>query len=80
MAEIPKHYGGVRLLGIPTVLDRLIQQAVLQVFTLLFDPTFSQHSYGFRPNKRGYDAVRQAKRYIQEGYRFVVDIMDLLLL
>jgi RNA-directed DNA polymerase len=57
-------------------LDRLIQQAILQVFTPIFDPTFSVHSYGFRPNKRGHDAVRQAKRYIQEGYHFVVD-MDL---
>jgi RNA-directed DNA polymerase len=74
--EIPKLDGGVRLLGIPTVLDRLIQQAILQVFTPIFDPTFSTHSYGFRPNKRGHDAVRQARRYIQEGYRFVVD-MDL---
>lgn len=74
--EIPKPDGGVRLLGIPTVLDRLIQQAILQVFTPIFDPTFSKHSYGFRPNKRGHDAVRQAQRYMQEGYRFVVD-MDL---
>ena len=74
--EIPKPDGGVRLLGIPTVLDRLIQQAILQVFTPIFDPTFSIHSYGFRPNKRGHDAVRQAKRYIQEGYGYVVD-MDL---
>ncbi|MBP1933292.1 group II intron reverse transcriptase/maturase [Ammoniphilus resinae] len=74
--EIPKPDGGVRLLGIPTVLDRLIQQAILQVFTPIFDPTFSVHSYGFRPNKRGHDAVRQAQRYIQEGYNYVVD-MDL---
>ena len=74
--EIPKPDGGVRLLGIPTVLDRLIQQAILQVFTPIFDATFSMHSYGFRPNKRGHDAVRQAKRYIQEGYQVVVD-MDL---
>lgn len=74
--EIPKPDGGVRLLGIPTVLDRLIQQAILQVFTPIFDPTFSVHSYGFRPKKRGHDAVRQAQRYIQDGYRVVVD-MDL---
>lgn len=74
--EIPKPDGGVRLLGIPTVLDRLIQQAILQVFTPIFDPTFSEHSYGFRPQKRGHDAVRKAQWYIQEGYGFVVD-MDL---
>jgi RNA-directed DNA polymerase len=74
--EIPKPDGGVRLLGIPTVLDRLIQQAILQVFTPIFDPEFSTHSYGFRPNKRGHDAVRQAQRYIHEGYHIIVD-MDL---
>ena len=74
--EIPKPEGGVRVLGIPTVLDRLIQQAILQVLTPIFDPTFSVHSYGFRPNKRGHDAVREAQRYIREGYGFVVD-MDL---
>jgi group II intron reverse transcriptase/maturase len=74
--EIPKPDGGVRLLGIPTVIDRLIQQAILQVLTPIFDPTFSENSYGFRPNRRGHDAVRQAQRYIREGYRIVVD-MDL---
>jgi group II intron reverse transcriptase/maturase len=72
--EIPKPDGGMRLLGIPTVLDRLIQQATLQKLTPIFDPSFSVNSFGFRPNKRGHDAVRQAQRFIREGYRFVVDI------
>lgn len=72
--EIPKPDGGVRLLGIPTVMDRVIQQAILQVLTPIFDPTFSDNSYGFRPNRRGHDAVRQAKKFIQDGYRYVVDI------
>lgn len=74
--EIPKPNGGVRLLGIPTVTDRFVQQAIAQVLTRLFDPTFSEHSYGFRPNRRGHDAVRKAKGYISEGYRWVID-MDL---
>jgi group II intron reverse transcriptase/maturase len=74
--EIPKPNGGVRLLGIPTVTDRFIQQAIAQVLTPLFDPTFSEHSYGFRPNRRGHDAVRKARGYISEGYRWVID-MDL---
>uniref|UniRef100_UPI001FEB466F reverse transcriptase domain-containing protein n=1 Tax=Paenibacillus tengchongensis TaxID=2608684 RepID=UPI001FEB466F len=72
--EIPKPNGGVRLLGIPTVTDRFIQQAIAQVLTKIFDPTFSDHSYGFRPGRRGHDAVREAKDYIKEGYRWVVDI------
>jgi RNA-directed DNA polymerase len=72
--EIPKPDGGIRLLGIPTVIDRLIQQAVLQVLTPIFEPEFSQNSFGFRPQRCGHDAVRQAQRYIQEGYRIVVDI------
>lgn len=72
--EIPKPNGGVRLLGIPTVTDRFIQQAIAQVLTKIFDPTFSNHSYGFRPGRRGHDAVREAKGYIKEGYRWVVDI------
>lgn len=72
--EIPKPEGGVRVLGIPTVIDRLIQQAILQVLTPLFDPGFSPHSYGFRPGKRGHDAVEQARKYIEEGYCIVVDI------
>jgi RNA-directed DNA polymerase len=72
--EISKPTGGVRLLGIPTALDRLIQQAVLQVFTPLFDPHFSPHSYGFRPGKRGHDAVRKAQEYVRAGSDWVVDI------
>ena len=74
--EIPKPDGGVRLLGIPTVTDRFIQQAIAQVLTPVYDPTFSEHSYGFRPNRSAHDAVRKAKGYIKEGYRWVVD-MDL---
>ena len=72
--EIPKGGGGVRQLGIPTVLDRFIQQALLQVLQPIFDPTFSEHSYGFRPNRRAHDAVRTAQRYVQEGRRWVVDL------
>ncbi len=72
--EIPKPDGGTRMLGIPTVLDRFIQQAVLQKLTPIFDPEFSEHSYGFRPGRSAHDAVRQAKKYIEEGYEYVVDI------
>ncbi|WP_259463534.1 group II intron reverse transcriptase/maturase [Geobacillus stearothermophilus] len=72
--EIPKPNGGVRLLGIPTVTDRFIQQAIAQVLTPIFDPSFLEHSYGFRPGRRGHDAVKKAKQYIQEGYTWVVDI------
>jgi len=71
---IPKKGGGVRELGIPCVLDRLIQQAILQVLQPRFDPTFSEHSYGFRPGRRAHDAVSAAQRYIQEGRRWVVDV------
>lgn len=71
---IPKPGGGERELGIPTVLDRLIQQALLQVLQPLFDPGFSDHSYGFRPGRRAHDAVRRAKRYVQEGRNWVVDV------
>lgn len=74
--EIPKPEGGVRMLGIPTVLDRLIQQALLQVLTPIFDPGFSEHSYGFRPKRSAHQAVKQARGYISEGNRYVVD-MDL---
>jgi RNA-directed DNA polymerase len=74
--EIPKPDGGVRLLGIPTVTDRLIQQAISQVLSKIYDPMFSEHSYGFRPNRSAHDAVRKAKEYIGEGYRWVID-MDL---
>jgi len=72
--EIPKASGGVRLLGIPTVLDRLIQQAVAQVLTLLWDPTFSEYSYGFRPGRSAQMAIEQARRYVEGGYTHVVDI------
>ena len=71
--ELPKPGGGTRLLGIPTVVDRLIQQALNQVLTLIFDPSFSPYSYGFRPGKKGHDAVRQARDYIQQGYKVVID-------
>lgn len=72
--EIPKPNGGTRMLGIPNATDRLIQQAIAQALTPLFDPRFSEHSYGFRPKRRGHDAVRKAKAYMTEGYRFVVDL------
>jgi group II intron reverse transcriptase/maturase len=72
--EIRKPGGGVRQLGIPTVLDRMIQQAILQILQPRFDPTFSEHSYGFRPGRRAHDAVLAAQRYIQEGRRVVVDV------
>ena len=74
--EIPKPGGGVRLLGIPTVMDRFLQQALLQVMNPIFDAHGSWHSYGFRPGKRAQGAVKQAQLYIQSGLRWVVD-MDL---
>ncbi len=75
--EIPKPDGkGVRLLCIPTVLDRLIQQSILQVLTPVFDPHFSESSYGFRPGRGCHDAVVAAQSHVETGYRFVVD-MDL---
>ncbi len=72
--EIPKSGGGVRQLGIPTVLDRFIQQAILQVLQPIFDPTFSEHSYGFRPGRSAHQAVCQAQRYVQSGRSWVVDV------
>jgi group II intron reverse transcriptase/maturase len=72
--EIPKSGGGVRELGIPTVVDRFIQQAILQVLGPMFDATFSQHSYGFRPGRSAHDAVVQAQRFVNEGRRIVVDV------
>jgi RNA-directed DNA polymerase len=72
--EIPKPDGGVRKLGIPTALDRFIQQAVLQVLQRTWDATFSTHSYGFRPKRSAHQAVAQAQRYIADGYRWVVDL------
>jgi RNA-directed DNA polymerase len=74
--EIPKPQGGVRFLGIPTAMDRLIQQAVAQVLQQIWDPVFSDSSFGFRPGKCQHDAIYQAKRYVEEGCRHVVD-MDL---
>jgi RNA-directed DNA polymerase len=72
--QIPRSGGGVRELGIPTVLDRFVQQLFLQVLTPIFDPTFSEHSHGFRPGRGAHDAVRKAQRYIQDGRRWVVDV------
>lgn len=72
--EIPKPGGGVRLLGIPTVLDRFIQQAMLQVLQPLIDPSFSESSYGFRPGRSAHQAVCQAQRHVQSGRRWVVDV------
>lgn len=74
--EIPKPDGGVRLLGIPTVLDRLIQQAISQTLTNAFDPYFSENSFGFRPGRSAHEAVLKAKEYMNQGYKYVVD-MDL---
>src|SRR5471030_2538131 len=71
--EIPKPDGGVRKLGVPCVVDRLIQQAVLQVLQKQWDPTFSEHSYGFRPGRSAQQAVAQAQQYIAEGYGWCVD-------
>jgi len=72
--EIPKPDGGVRKLGIPTVRDRFIQQAVMQVLQRRWDRTFSEHSYGFRPKRSAHQAVQAAQQYIAEGYRWVVDL------
>jgi RNA-directed DNA polymerase len=72
--EIPKPGGGKRKLGVPTILDRWIQQAALQVLSPIFEPGFSSHSYGFRPGRSAHEAVRQAQRYQEEGKRIVVDI------
>ena len=72
--EIPKVDGGVRLLGIPTVQDRLIQQAIAQILSRIYEPLFSNNSFGFRPRRGAKDAVTKSKQYINEGYRWVVDI------
>lgn len=71
---IPKPDGGERKLGIPTVTDRLIQQALLQVLQSILDPTFSEHSHGFRPGRGAHDAVLAAQSYVQSGRRIVVDV------
>lgn len=71
---IPKEGGGERLLGVPSVLDRFIQQAVMQVLQKIWEPTFSDHSYGFRPGRSAHQAIAKAQAYQQEGYRVVVDL------
>src|SRR6266705_1017927 len=72
--EIAKPDGGVRKLGIPTVLDRFVQQAVMQVLQRRWDPTFSEYSYGFRPRRSAHHAVAQAQQYIAAGYSWVIDL------
>jgi RNA-directed DNA polymerase len=72
--EIPKDSGGTRKLGIPMVLDRVIQQAITQVLTPVFDPHFSESSFGFRPGRSAHQAVRKVLKDIREGYRYAVDI------
>jgi RNA-directed DNA polymerase len=72
--EIAKPEGGIRKLGIPTVVDRFIQQAVMQVLQRRWDRMFSEHSYGFRPKRSAHQAVKKAQQYMAEGYRWVVDI------
>jgi len=72
--EIPKPNGGIRQLGIPTVVDRLVQQSILQVLTPIFDPTFSEFSFGFRPQRSAHQALHQASHYVSEGWRYVVDL------
>ena len=71
---VPKPGGGQRMLGIPTVLDRLITQAMLQVMSPVFEPGFSEHSYGFRPGRSAHQALKRTRAYISEGYRWVVDL------
>lgn len=72
--EIPKPKGGIRRLGIPTVNDRVIQQAIAQVVTPIIDPSFSEASHGFRPGRKAHDAIRQIKGFIEDGYRVAVDV------
>jgi group II intron reverse transcriptase/maturase len=72
--EIPKPDGGIRLLGVPTVIDRMVQQALVQVLQPIFDPTFSESSYGFRPGRSAQQAMKKAKEYYEQGYTRVVDI------
>jgi len=72
--EIPKPDGGKRLLGIPTVIDRMVQQAMVQVLQPIFEQTFSDNSYGFRPKRNAHQAIQRAKKYYEEGYRYVVDL------
>jgi RNA-directed DNA polymerase len=72
--EIPKPDGGIRSLGVPTVLDRTIQQAIAQILTPIFEEEFSNHSYGFRPGRSCHDAIKQAKQFLSQEYEYVVDI------
>lgn len=72
--KIPKPDGGVRLLGVPTVIDRLLQQALVQILEPIIEPTFSDSSYGFRPNRNAHQAIKRAKEYYEMGYKQVVDI------
>lgn len=72
--EIPKPGGGKRLLGIPVILDRVLQQAIAQVLTPIFDPTFSESSFGFRPGRNAHQAIRQVQAYVKDGYRIAVDL------
>lgn len=72
--DIPKPDGGTRSLGIPTVMDRLVQQAVLQIMEPLYDPTFSSSSYGFRPGKSAHQALKSARQHVEDGYKIVVDM------
>jgi group II intron reverse transcriptase/maturase len=72
--EIPKPDGGVRLLGIPTAVDRMLQQAIAQILTLIFDPEFSDSSFGFRPGRSAHQAIKRAQVYMNKGYDWVVDI------
>jgi RNA-directed DNA polymerase len=72
--EIPKPGGGIRLLGIPVVLDRVIQQAAAQVLTGIWDHTFSEKSFGFRPKRSQHDAIRQYREYVRAGFKYVVDL------
>jgi RNA-directed DNA polymerase len=72
--EIPKPGGGIRQLGIPTVLDRFIQQAIMQDLQREWDATFSNASYGFRPKRSAHQAIMQSQRYLKQGYRWVVDM------
>ena len=72
--EIPKPNGGIRKLGVPTVVDRVIQQALVQILTPIFEPTFSEYSYGFRPNRRCQNAIDRTLELINEGYEWIVDL------
>lgn len=72
--EIPKPNGGVRKLGVPTVIDRMVQQALVQILQPEFEKVFSENSYGFRPKRSAHQAIKQAKKYCEHGYRYVVDI------